>query len=107
MCDVREIGLLRPDFFGGCKGFIDRKMRGVGSILQCIQNQDVQTMQQIPGFVGDEIDIGAIGEVVDAEAEDIDVAMHEGNGVPDFAEKVEWAVNQSRNQMWTKDFHIC
>src|SRR5208337_492879 len=65
-----------PRIFHG-KCLLQRKMRGMGLEPECVQNQRVQPLQQAPAFVGNAVDVGAVGKVAHAKAQHGERAMIE------------------------------
>jgi hypothetical protein len=75
MGDVGEIGLGGADALGGGDGLLDAEVDGVLAVLEAVEDEDVEILQKGVGAIGDETDVGAVGEAADAEAEDGRIAV--------------------------------
>lgn len=80
-------GSLRGQTADPAQGLFQRKMAGMGAILQGVDDQQVEPAELCDGGRREIADIGTIGEIADTEAERDDVAVNlrqglEGEGTP-------------------------
>ena len=72
-----EQGASRVEALDDVEGLNEAEVGGVGLVAEGIEDEDVESFEEGPAFVGDLTDIGAVGEVADAEAEDVESAVFE------------------------------
>src|SRR6266487_560188 len=103
MGDVGEVGHFCADFGGGFDRFWDRKVSGMGVELKAVEHKHVEVFQEVPGFIGDSADVGAVGEWADTEAEDGHFAMEERDGDPFCGADLKWAGDEMVKEMRADD----
>lgn len=104
--DVGEKGLPGADPARDGEGFFDRKMRRVPLVLERIEDEQVQALEQFETRGRDEIRVGAVGDVADAETQDRHVAVKEWDGRPNLAGDFERAVDDLPLEVGAEDFHL-
>src|SRR5215472_3175052 len=68
----------------------------MGLVAESVQNEHVQILKQRQGGVGDGAEIGYIGDVAKAEAQDGQISVHHGHGNQPLPPEVKGSVNELR-----------
>ena len=71
---------VRYVFFGcepldGFESIVDAEVPRVRLLAEGVEHQDVEILQQRPALARDLADVGAVGDVADAEAEDVEMGV--------------------------------
>ena len=69
MRDMREIGLLRADPLSHGDRFLQAEVRGVRTVAQAVENQNVEPFESRPTGIRNRVGVGAIGDVTEAKTE--------------------------------------
>src|SRR6266700_534917 len=67
-------------------------MHGVRNVAKRVENEFVQSLQQLHGGIGQSAEIGEIRRAAEAEAQHFHVAMEQGNWNERNAEQFEWTI---------------
>ncbi len=77
---VDEVGFGTAEKLGETDGFLDGLMGRMVSMAQGVEYEGINALQVGHLGIGDGLHVGDVGEVLDAEAEDGQVAVHDADG---------------------------
>ena len=80
MGDVSEVGSPRSQFLDNRKALLDGEVGRMRSVTECVDHENIQSLECVPTLVRDFTDICAIGNIVDAEPEDGEASVMEADG---------------------------
>src|SRR6185369_10038316 len=71
-------------------------MMRMGSVSECIYDQDIESLQEIHRIIGNTAAVGKIGKVSETKAGRLHAAVHQGNRGDSGSEQLEGAINGMR-----------
>ena len=93
--DVCEPGAARLQFLDKGESLVDRLVHGMGNIAEGVNDEIVEVGEKRGGRFGQRTEIGEIGGVTEAKAEDFEITVPEGHGNDLSAEQLERAVHDA------------
>src|SRR5882724_925635 len=74
---VRQVRTLRLELGDHVERLLHSEMRRVRAVSQGVEDQHLETLQQRQAAFGDAVDVGAVGDAVDAETEYAELRVHQ------------------------------
>src|SRR5690606_39430391 len=80
MTNVGEKGILGLDFFNHFKGLLQIEVRMMTAMMQCVDNEHIDTAEKIYDFALQKFHIGEVSQPSKTESQDIQLPMQYWKG---------------------------